>query len=40
MWGKEERDLAIDIEQLEAHCDVPDLPEPLQPDGTDPNSGQ
>ncbi|THD26013.1 hypothetical protein D915_002948 [Fasciola hepatica] len=38
MWGKEERDLAIDIEQLEAHCDVPELPESVQPDGLDPNS--
>ncbi|TPP59818.1 hypothetical protein FGIG_04853 [Fasciola gigantica] len=38
MWGKEERDLAIDIEQLEAHCDVPELPESVQPDGLDPYS--
>ncbi|VDP72812.1 unnamed protein product [Echinostoma caproni] len=37
MWGKEERDLAIDIEQLEAHCDVPELPEAAPSDEPDRN---
>ncbi|BHF59255.1 hypothetical protein SprV_0100221200 [Sparganum proliferum] len=33
MWGKEERQFALPIEHLEAHCEVPPLPGPSTADG-------
>ncbi|CAL8101537.1 unnamed protein product [Calicophoron daubneyi] len=38
MWGKEERDLAIDIEQLEAHCEVPSNPSSVRASGSAENN--
>uniref|UniRef100_A0A0V0JBM0 DRBM domain-containing protein n=1 Tax=Schistocephalus solidus TaxID=70667 RepID=A0A0V0JBM0_SCHSO len=35
MWGKEERQFALPIEHLEAHCEVPPLPNSSTTDGTE-----